>query len=186
MELLQAIGPAVIAIAVPLVTAAVGYYFGRRAKIDEARIAKAFEVGEEVGRLFLRVSGIEAYLHQFFEINFSKPSGGLSLTLEETIDILERREAQYGEQYAALKELGEKRSELIDALSRSHLYLDHKTVARIEEYLDLGEFRFTTDGGIMTNTWLLEFFRNLMDPAKAAKRGKLYKSIRRRFQRLVN
>ena len=89
--------------------------------------------------------------------------GGVPVDVEEAVDRLERRAPQYQEQYDHIKELQEKRGLLFDELRGARLYLDAKTIRKIQEYLKLGEVEYITDGGLMVDTFLLEFFRNLKD-----------------------
>jgi hypothetical protein len=55
----------------------------------------------------------------------------------------------------------------------------------IQKYIDLSLFRYNTDGGIMTDTFEREFFRNLVSDEKRRERSSLEKRIKTKLSKLI-
>jgi len=162
-----------------IVVSIVGYMLGRRAKIDEKRIERAFAEAENVAVLFQDIHDLEKTLSVFYEMNFA------DRPVEEAVDVLERLNASYQQQHEEIRTLSEKRHGLNGALRAARVYLKPDITSDIQEYLDIGLFRYATDGGIMTNTYTLEFFRNLIEPTNRERRVRLADRIFRRLHKLV-
>jgi len=180
-EILKTFGPYVLAI----LGTFVGYYLGRRSKFDDIRIGKGFELAEEVSRLFQDVAELETSLFEFYRINFAEREDGYRQSVEDAVDSFLRLKPMYRVRHEEIEKLSKKRERLIRTLKRARLYLDNRTISMMNRYLKLGDFQYMTDGGVMTNTYHLGFFRNLIDPRKHRTRKRLRKAITKRLRKLV-
>jgi hypothetical protein len=93
----------------------------------------------------------------------------------------------YEDKYNLIKDLSGLKINIRDNLKIGRLYLDKKIIVYIEEYLDLYNFTYSSDGvgGMLFNDYYYKFFMNLMDKNIEIKSDYLKKKIMNKIRRLI-
>jgi hypothetical protein len=162
-----------------IVSSIVSYFFGKKTAIDKARIDRGFTLAEEIAVIFQEVNELEKTLCTVYDMNFGDRS------FEEAWDTLERLRGTYNQQFNQIRELSETREQLNEKLKPARVYLRKSVIDDIQKYIDLSLFRYNTDGGIMTDTFEREFFRNLVSDEKRRERSSLEKRIKTKLSKLI-
>jgi len=157
-----------------------GYLFGKRKIINELRLNKAFPIAEEIAVLVQETYECEQSLISFYNSNFSHLP-----KIEAGVAYMEERPVLYRDIYATVEIYRKKLDNLCREIRRSRIYLNDKSLDKIEEYWSIGDIRYDTDciGG---SSYLVEFFKNILDEDNLKIRKILFKKIKKSFTKLHN
>lgn len=153
---------------------------GRKQEVERARLTRAFPLAAEISVTVQELYYSEQGLADWFTGNFRHIR-----SLPDAVRYIEDN-ATFRSGAAQAKQVTELRNGLRAKVRSARIYLNSQDLDRIEEYCALGDFTYESDGmgGVMFNTWLVEFFGNLMDPSKRLSRTELYTAIKKRLNRM--
>ena len=153
------------------ISAILTYRLGRRAKVDDEKLKKVFELAEEIARLFQDITELYEILYEFYKGNFMYIDD-----VETAIKRYFEKPGFYDDERERIERLGEKKSQLNDKLKIARLYLDKDVVDAMQKYLEMGRFHYTHVGlGSFLNTYYVEFFKNVLDEKTYTERKKIRK-----------
>lgn len=168
-----------IAIVSIVATAKISYYYGRKKAVDEIRLKKGFEIAEQIAVSIQAIHEDYVKVTKNYQLNFSETKN-VDVAAQKMLDSdLYQADIKY------IDELWDKREKLSNLVKSGRLYLDAKTLELIESYLSKCSFSWQDDGGLISNTYLNEFLRNLTDSDTAKIRNHTYKKILPRLKKLV-
>ena len=140
------------------------YRIGKREKRDAIELKRQYELGDQISVLFLRIHETYTKLTKKFKADFGH------FDLERAAHVYGSSPLHKGD-IPALERLNDDREQLRDLIKAGRLYLNLDLLNRIEKYVELGDFVYSTDGGIMHNSYMEDFVKNLCDPAIMEKRN---------------
>ncbi len=166
-----------------IISSTAGYIFGRRKKIDEIRLNIAFPKAEEISIIIQEIFDDEESLTKWWHNNF-----GHLKNIDEGIEYFEKHNNLYENEHQVVQNLLNKSGLLCKNVRSARIYLNEKDLDRIEEYLSIGHFTYSSDGlgGILFSTFLKEFFSNLLDEENSKKRIALFAEIKKRLNKMHN
>jgi len=163
-----------------LISSILTYHLGKRAKIDEEKIKRRFQIAEEVAVLLEYVIETDNYFYDFYRQNYGHVG-----RIETAIENFEQMRRLFQDEHARISQLMSKRDELRKRMLLSKLYLSGKFIRKSIEYLDLSAFHYIHNGGMSVNTFHTEFFRNIVDERIHKKRVKLQKFLLKKLSHLL-
>lgn len=169
-------------IGLPFITGAIGYVVGRQKKIDELLIAEAVPRSEQVSLLIQEIYNEDMAMIEIWNNNFGHFDNS-----QEAINYFEEREI-YSTYRDRILELSNKRQQLSDLIRSSRIYLNHKTLNMVDNYLSISKFSYHDDGmnGALYTEFWREFFINILDKKKISTRNEIYNKIKNRLSKLYN
>lgn len=147
------------------------YLWGRKAKVDEVRIAKSHELLQSLAVSFQKVHQSNEHLPRWFQSNFE-----LLPSFPARVERLrEFASGLYADAVAEIKVLQQEKAKLADLLLQGHVYLPSALCNDVSEYLDACQFGWMN--AAVFDNYLEGLFENLLDETKAAQRSELAKQI---------
>lgn len=162
-----------------LMSIGITYWIGRRAKIDDIRLKRIYEIAEEIAILIQKDHHERESLLEQFDENFGH--------------IPERRDAyaavdRFPDLYQSIRRmmggLPDQINTLQDLNRTAIIYLDKTLTKLIEEYIAVTRFSYSTDGGFLINTYIANFFENLQSQEKLNRRRDLHEQIMEKLRKL--
>jgi hypothetical protein len=151
-------------------TSLVSYNSGRRAKVDEVRIAKTHELAQSIGDSFQKVHATHEHLPLWFKENFS------AVSFEKGVErMLELRKGLYAERFEEIDHLRKGTFQLRQTLLTARLYLAEPLCRDLDAYIE--ECRFGWTDAMFFDTYYQELFTNLLDEGRTTRRAELAKKI---------
>lgn len=164
-----------VKVALPSVIGIIGmfitYHLGKKAKTDDIRIKRGYELAEQIAVLFQDIHEIYITLDQLVTRNFGH------VDFSDAIESFHRYSSLYEQDRDRISSLMEKRVQLAALIKSARVYLSPDLLDKLQAYIQRGEFVYTTDGGIFTDTYIEDFFRNLRDSSNRSRREQLYKEV---------
>jgi len=150
----------------------VTYRFGRKTKIDEISLKKAYEMAEKIAELIQE----DHHIRELLLENYNKNLG--HMTKEDAIEAFHKYRGLYHDMKEQMVQLPRKINELQELNRKAIIFLSKKLTGLIDQYIKMTRISFITDGtGIIINTYAEEFFENLRDEIKLKERRGLYEKI---------
>ena len=161
-----------------IVLAVLTYLLGRKTDVAKARFEKGWPLAETISVRLIELHRLETQLTRWFEGNFGH------LPIEQGADYFDRdRGGLYSDESEQIDHLYEKRRDLSTAVKEARIYLNPTDLDRIEEYLAIGDFKWSSAPPFFSS-FTQEFFRNLLNTTNRRHREKLYLKIKRRLNRM--
>jgi len=176
---LSKIMPQIVTGGFGFLTAIVGYFIGKRSKIDDIRIKKTHELVEELSVLIQedytdRKSVREQYERSFGHLN-GPQEAGLYFDKHYTL---------HGSLREIMQRLVERRPKIVETKQRSAVYLTEKVIESVDEYIELTTFTYMTDGIGLIDNYAASFFEHSLDDNKASRREAIYKDVMHRLRKI--
>jgi len=167
--------------ALSILSAFLGYLFGRRAKIDAIQIAKLHELAEELSCLLQQDYEDRRSLRDEYDATF----GHLS-SHEEAMHYFYEYRHLYESTWKMIYMLPKRIEKLERTNQRAAIYLSKPITNIIKEYCVLTKFNFETDGNAgLVDTYAADFFENLMDRRRELSLERLYANAMNRLRKSV-
>jgi hypothetical protein len=176
---LEGLLPTIVTAVSGLVVAILTYLLGRKSEVARARMEKGWPLAEIIAIRFIEVHGLESDLRRWFQGNF----GHLTNSDEGADFFDEHRDSLYADDAARIESLNQKRRDLAEAIKQARIYLNPADLDRIEEYLSIGDFKWTTAPPFFTE-YTRKFFKNLLDEGNKQRRDRLHAKIKRRLNKI--
>ena len=173
---------AILGILGSILSAFIGYFLGKKKKIDELRLNQAFPRAEEISTLMQDIYHSDISFAEWWKKNF-----GHLENIQQGINYFEELDI-YRDTGRDIISLHDKRNRLRQHTRIARIYLNQKVLDDIEKYLEIDSFSYSHDGmgGILFTSFWGEFFLNLLDEEKSKERKKLYRRIKNRFNKMHN
>jgi hypothetical protein len=161
------------AIFTPLLTACLGYYFGKRSKIDDLRIKRRHELAEQLSIAIQKDHKTRENLMQGYKSNFEH------LDEMRAIEAFEKHPNLYSTMRQQIEQLSESGSQISELGQQGAIYFDVSLPELIDTYNEATNFSFSTDGcgGIFFDTYNQAFFSNLLNSERIEIRRRTFKAI---------
>lgn len=163
-----------------LVSAYVTYRIGRRTKHDDIQIVKRHTFAEQIAALLQRDFHNRRLLTEQYHSNFDH-MGNLS----EAMQAFHKHETLYRSMRDTILELPTDIEKLHELSRNSALYLEENTTSAIETYIGVTRFSFETDGIGLINTYVEDFFVNLLDVDRSAQLDGAYRKAMQGLRKAV-
>ena len=156
------------------------YRLGRRAKIDEQKIEKGVELGQEITILFQDVAALEDRLYEFYRSNYEHLKN-----VDKAVDNFEKMKTLYEPEYVAIDELSKKKQQLEEKIKEGRYLLKSSILVDMQTYLDLLKFKYDQDVFGSMTTFYRQLFLNLMDSKSRKKRKNIKRKVLGKLHKLL-
>jgi hypothetical protein len=153
-----------------------GYYFGRRAKIDEIKLAKTAELGTQITALLHMINDQWERLHFIFSRE-TEHQGFQAFVNELQVSPIWQTER------VEIQRLGNNQDACYELNKTTAIYFSRKFRNLISDYIKLGQFPFLDDGIGITSEYYEGFVRNLID--KNGERLRIYGKLESKFEKII-
>lgn len=177
-EISQAL-PQIVTGVFVLLTAVVGYFVGKKSKIDDVRIKKTHELAEELSVLMQEDHRDRNFAREQYDRSFGHLSGP-----HEAAQYFGQHEILHGSLRQVIERLMERRPKVVELKDRSAIYLPKRVTDLVDEYIGLTTFEYMTDGIGLIDTFAQSFFEHCLDDQKASRREEIFDEIMRRLRKI--
>lgn len=149
----------------------VSYKLGKRGKVDDLFIKRRHDLVERLSVALQDDFETREVLRSEYESNFGH------VDEFKAMEVFNR----YDDLYQGMRNNIQRCAELLASLRQLRrevaIYVKPKVAQLVEQYIACNQFTFDTDGGLLINTYAEEFFRNLLDESKHARRETLFRHL---------
>jgi uncharacterized membrane-anchored protein YhcB (DUF1043 family) len=156
------------------------YRLGRRARIDEKKIEKGVELGQEITILFQDVAALEDRLYEFYRSNYEHLKN-----VDKAVDNFEKMKTLYEPEYSAIDELSNKKQRLEERIKEGRYLLKSSILVDMQTYLDLLKFKYDQDVFGSMTTFYRQLFLNIMDSKSYKKRKNIKRRVLGKLHKLL-
>ena len=155
-----------------LASGGIGYYLGRRSKIDDLRLAEVHRLVREISVTLQNLHTGTQTLARWFRSNFA----AMPSVADGVGRFRQHADGMYAAEKVAIEKLDNDRAGLGELLKQSRVYLPEELCGDVAAYLETCSFAYS-QVWLFFDTYLESLFENLLDEEKALQRTRLQKRI---------
>jgi hypothetical protein len=148
------------------------YFVGKKSKIDDVRINKMHNFAEELSVLMQEDYRDRKFAREQYDLSFAHVSGA-----QEAAGCFDQFDSLYGSLRIVMQMLIERKPRIVEIKNRSAIYLPKRLMDLVDEYIELTNFEYLTDGTGLINTFAESFFEHCLDDHKASRRKEIFDEV---------